>query len=107
MANYDRIDHYISNRDLDTGVVVQPGGYPLTDATYANLLAELTKHPTTPVPIQLKHDIEAFYADPLAPITTKKNPKEWAKVQTNLTIFKTMPTLGQMDPIPDEIIGEY
>jgi hypothetical protein len=103
MAKYDLIDHYIPNRDLDTGVVVSPGGYPLTDRTYAQLLAELTKHPTYPIPIQLKHDIEDFYADPLSPITTKNDPKQWEKVQTDLKIFKTMPTLGQMDPIPDHV----
>jgi hypothetical protein len=104
MANYDRIDHYISNRDLDTGANVKPGGYPLTDQTYAQLLAELTKHPTRPIPIQLKHDIQDYYADPLAPITTKKDPKQWAAVQANLKTFDTMKTLGQMDPIPDEIL---
>ncbi len=106
MTNYDRIDHYLTNRDLDTGSVVKPGGYPLTDRTYAQLLAALTKKPTPPVPIQLKHDIESFYADPLAPITTKKDPKQWAKVQTDLQTFKTLPTLGQMDPIPDEILDD-
>ena len=104
MANYDRIDHYISNRDLDTGVVVKPGGYPLTDKTYAKLLAELTRNPTRPIPIQLKHDIQNYYADPLAPITTKKDPKQWAAVQANLKTLDTMKTLGQLDPIPDEIL---
>ena len=104
MANYDRIDHYISNRDLDTGVVVKPGGYPLTDKTYAKLLAELTRNPTRPIPIQLKHDIQDYYADPLAPITTKKDPKQWAAVQANLKTLDTMKTLGEMDPIPDEIL---
>ena len=106
MDNFDRIDHFISNRDLDTGIVVKPGGYPLTDRTYAKLLAELTKHPNNPVPIQLKQDIEDFYADPLAPITTKNDPKQWAKVEADLKIFKTMSTLGQMDPIPDEALEE-
>jgi Zinc dependent phospholipase C len=105
MANYDRIDHYIPNRDLDTGIVVKPGGYPLTDRTYARLLSELVRHPTYPIPIQLKHDIEDFYADPLAPIITKNNPKQWEKVQADLKIFKIMPTLGQMNPIPDESFG--
>ena len=104
MANYDRIDHYISNRDLDTGANVKPGGYPLTDKTYARLLAELAKRPTRPIPIQLKHDIQAYYADPLAPITTKKNATQWAAVQANLKTLETMKTLGEMDPIPDEIL---
>jgi Zinc dependent phospholipase C len=106
MDNFDRIDHFISNRDLDTGIVVKPGGYPLTDRTYAKLLAELTKHPNNPVPIQLKRDIEDFYSDPLAPITTKNDPKQWVKVEADLKIFKTMSTLGQMDPIPDEALEE-
>ena len=104
MANYDRIEHYITNRDLDTGAVVRPGGYPLTDKTYAKLLAELTKLPTRPIPVQLKHDIQAYYADPLAPITTKKNATQWAAVQANLKTLETMKTLGEMDPIPDEIL---
>ncbi|HEY6377346.1 MAG TPA: zinc dependent phospholipase C family protein [Edaphobacter sp.] len=104
MANYDRIDHYLSNRDLDTGAVVKPGGYPLTDKTYAKLLAELTKHPTRPIPIQLKHDIKDYYADPLSPITTKKDATQWAAVQANLKTLDTMKTIGEMDPIPDEIL---
>ena len=106
MDNFDRIDHFISNRDLDTGIVVKPGGYPLTDRTYAKLLAELTKHPNNPVPIQLKRDIEDFYSDPLSPITTKNDPKQWVKVEADLKIFKTMSTLGQMDPIPDEALDK-
>ena len=51
------VDAYECVRDLDTGAVVKPGGYPLTDKTYAKLLAELTKHPARPIPVQLKHDI--------------------------------------------------
>jgi hypothetical protein len=105
MSDFDRIDHYIPNRDLDTGIVVSPGGYPLTDRTYAQLLAALTRHPTYPIPIQLKHDIVDFYANPFAPITTKKNPGQWKQVQANLEILKGMPTLGEMTPIPDEVFG--
>ena len=104
MANYDRIDHYISNRDLDTGQHVKPGSYSLTDQTYAKLLAELTKRPTRPIPIQLKHDLQNYYADPLAPITTKKNAKAWTAVQANLKTLETMKTVGEMDPIADEIL---
>jgi len=37
--------HPLPNRDLDTGKVVQPGGYPLTDDTYADLLHKLTRTP--------------------------------------------------------------
>jgi Zinc dependent phospholipase C len=105
LTNFDRIDHYISNRDLDTGAVVQPGGYPLTDKTYAKLLAMITQHPTNVVPTELKHDIIAYYADPTSPIITKKNPEEWAQVQANLKTLETMQTIGPLDPIPDEVLS--
>ena len=52
----------LPNRDLDTGRVVQPGGYPLTDSTYADLLHRLTHRPTQPIPSGIKLDIQAYYA---------------------------------------------
>jgi hypothetical protein len=106
LANFDRIDHYISNRDLDTGLVVKPGGYPLTDNTYAKLLAMITEHPANVVPTELKHDLVEYYADPNAPIVTKNNPGKWAQVQANLKTLATMKTIGELDPIPDEILSD-
>jgi hypothetical protein len=106
LTNYDSIDHYISNRDLDTGDVVQPGGYPLTDITYAKLLAVITKNPSNVVPNELKHDLIAYYADPQSPISTKNDPQKWEQVQTNLKTLATMKTIGELDPIPDEILAE-
>jgi hypothetical protein len=81
----------LDNRDLDTGYVVQPGGYPLTDKTYAELLAMITAHPLQAPPAGLKRDILAYYADPDAPIITKKSAKAWKKVQEQLAILQTMP----------------
>ena len=72
-----------------------PGGYPLTDKTYARLLARLTKVPTQPVPAGLKQDIIAYYADPAAPISTKKEPKEWAAVQEKLQVLIGMKTISE------------
>jgi hypothetical protein len=74
---------------------VVPGGYPLTDKTYARLLARLTKVPTQPVPAGLKQDIIAYYADPAAPISTKKEPKEWAAVQEKLQVLIGMKTISE------------
>jgi zinc dependent phospholipase C len=104
LTNFDAIDHYIANRDLDTGDVVKPGGYRLTDITYAKLLAMITKNPTNVVPFQLKHDLIAYYADPNSPIETKKDQEKWAAVQANLKILDTMKTIGTLDPIPDGIL---
>jgi len=85
----------LTDRDLDTGQPVVPGGYPLTDKTYARLLARLTKVSTQPVPAGLKQDIIAYYADPAAPISTKKEPKEWAAVQEKLQVLIGMKTISE------------
>jgi hypothetical protein len=104
LTNFDRIERYIPNRDLDTGLVVKPGGYPLADRTYATLLAMITKSPDKVVPNQLKHDLLGYYADPQAPIITRNDPKKWAQVQANLKTLETMKTIGELDPLPEEII---
>jgi hypothetical protein len=103
LTNFDHIERYIPNRDLDTGLVVKPGGYPLADKTYAILLERITQHPEKVVPLQLKHDLTAYYADPEAPIITKNDPQKWAQVQANLKTLETMKTIGELDPLPLEI----
>ena len=90
-----QIDMGLADRDLDTGQQVVPGGYPLTDKTYAKLLARITKVPTEPIPAGLKQDIIAYYADPAAPISTKKKPKEWAAVQEQLQVLMGMKTISE------------
>jgi hypothetical protein len=92
--------HPLPNRDLDTGRVVQPGGYPLTDSTYAELLHSITRKPTQPIPPGMKSDMEAYYADPSLPITTKKNAAKWAEVQADLKTLATMPTSTEPKPYP-------
>ena len=79
----------LENRDLDTGYKVKPGSYALTDQTYAQLLDRLTKL-GDPVPERLKEDIQAYYADPSAPIVTKKNRKAWKRVQVELVQLQSM-----------------
>ena len=92
--------HPLPNRDLDTGKVVQPGGYPLTDSTYATLLHRLTRAPARPIPPGIKRDIQAYYADPNALITTKSDPAKWAQVQADLVTLATMPTNPEPDAYP-------
>ena len=92
--------HPLPNRDLDTGHVVQPGGYPLTDSTYAKLLHLLTRQPNQPIPPGIKQDIQTYYANPNAPITTKNDPRLWAQVQADLATLSGMPTSPEPDPYP-------
>ena len=92
--------HPLPNRDLDTGRVVQPGGYPLTDSAYADLLHRLTRQPAQPIPPGIKEDIRAYYADPASPISTKRNPSQWAEVQADLVTLAAMPTSTEPEPYP-------
>jgi hypothetical protein len=98
MDNFDKVGDALPNRDLDTGVRVRPGGYRLTDDTYAKLLDLLTRNRSPhPVPVALQQDIMEYYADPNAPIVTKNNPKRWAQVQAELKILEAMPTTQASD----------
>jgi hypothetical protein len=92
--------HPLPNLDLDTGLVVQPGGYSLTDSTYASLLHRLTRTPAQPISPSIKADIQAYYANPASPITTKKNPDQWAQVQADLVTLASMPTSTEPPPYP-------
>jgi Zinc dependent phospholipase C len=83
----------LPDRDLDTGNPVRPGSYLLTDKTYAELLNKLTAEPDRRVPGGLRQNILAYYADPDAPISTKKNRKAWKRVETELTTLRGMPTV--------------
>jgi hypothetical protein len=89
----------IENRDLDTGAVVTPGSYKLTDKTYAELLLRLVIDPRKPIPADVKSDILHYYADPAAPILTKNNPEEWSRVQKDLKTLETMPVIEPERPV--------
>jgi hypothetical protein len=92
--------HPLPNRDLDTGQVVKPGGYLLTDQTYAELLHRLTRDPSHPIPPGIKSDVQAYYSDPDAPITTKRHRREWETVQADLKTLAAMPTSTEPAPYP-------
>jgi hypothetical protein len=92
--------HPLPNRDLDTGRVVQPGGYSLTDSAYADLLHRLTRTPAQAIPPGIKEDVQAYYANPDSPIATKKNPAKWTEVQADLATLAAMQTSTEPAPYP-------
>ncbi len=94
------LKHPLPNRDLDTGANVKPGGYVLTDTTYAKLLDRLTRNPAQSIPPGVKHDVQAYYADPNAPIATKKDSTAWKRVQDELKVLAAMPTSTEPEPYP-------
>jgi hypothetical protein len=94
----------LPNRDLDTGHVVQPGGYSLTDSTFAQLLHVLTRQPRQPIPPGIKVAIQDYYSDLDLPITTRKDPRRWKEVLADLQTLNSMPT--SPEPIPYPTFGD-
>ncbi|RZU42354.1 zinc dependent phospholipase C family protein [Edaphobacter modestus] len=92
--------HPLRNRDLDTGSVVRPGGYPLTDATYCRLVHRLAANPAQPVPPGIKADILAYYADRDVNFATKTHPAAWKTLQADLATLQTIPTNNEPLPYP-------
>jgi hypothetical protein len=92
--------HPLKNRDLDTGNVIQPGGYPLTDSTYAGLLHSLTRQPSQPIPPGIKEDVQNFYANLDINFSTKKNARLWKQVLEDLETLRGMPTSRAPEPYP-------
>lgn len=91
----DRADEIESmpNRDLDTGEKVRPGGYRLTDETYAKLLHKITHATHSHVSPELTASILDYYSDEQAPITTKDHKKQWATVQVDLAELRKLQSI--------------
>jgi hypothetical protein len=78
----------IQNLDFDTGRETRAGEYSLADKTYAHLLHDLAKHNFDQASPELRKNILSFYADPNAPISTKKNAKAWRTTEEELDKLK-------------------
>jgi len=79
----------LPNRDCDTGRETRAGEYVLTDKTYARLVDELTtRNAAGTLSPAIRENLLQFYADPSAPIATKKNAKAWRKLQEELDTLK-------------------
>jgi hypothetical protein len=83
-------DLKLTNTDFDTGRLTHAGEYPLTDKTYAHLLDQLAKHNFEQVTPELRDNLLAFYADPNAPVATKKKPKDWQRTMDELERLKSL-----------------
>jgi hypothetical protein len=81
----------LPDTDFDTGRETRAGEYALTDKAYARLLDQLAGHNFDKVSPELRDNILAFYADPNAPIATKKKPDDWKKTQDELEKLRALP----------------
>ena len=79
----------LPNENIDVGEITAAGGYRLSDRAYAQLLDKLEGHFADMAP-ELRLDILAFYGDLSAPISTKTDGAEWAKVVKELDELKVV-----------------
>jgi hypothetical protein len=79
----------LPNDNFDVGKRTPPGEYRLNDDTYAELLHRLAERHFSGVTPELQTDIEQFYADPAFPNATKRGPKRWSRVQSELAQLKS------------------
>jgi hypothetical protein len=86
----------LEEKDCDTGRPTAPGEYSLTDATYAKLLDELSKHEFKQITPELRDNILAFYAK--APQTKMRREKSWKRAQAELDRLKAWSLLPTTPP---------
>jgi hypothetical protein len=78
----------LPNDNFDTGAITGPGMYRLNDETHAKLLDALAKESFSGAPLAIRTELLEFYGHPDAPYTTKRKPKDWARVQAELEQLK-------------------
>jgi Zinc dependent phospholipase C len=76
------------NDNFDLGEVTGPGRYGLNDDARAKLLHKLAENNFASVSQDLRADLLDFYSDLHAPFATKRDPKTWTRVQTELEQLK-------------------
>jgi hypothetical protein len=81
----------VPNDNFDTGAVTPPGVYFMADDVYAKLIEKLAAQNFAGLTPELRAELLGYYADPNAPNATKRNPKEWSKVQVALQQLKSAP----------------
>jgi hypothetical protein len=79
----------LPNDNFDVGENTGPGKYGLNDDAHAKLLGKLAERKFAGVPPELCQELLHFYAEPGLPYATKRNPRAWARVQTELEQLKS------------------
>jgi hypothetical protein len=90
-------DLTLRNLDFDTGKESKAGEYTLADKTYEHLVDDLCKKSPNPIPPKLQANIVQFFANAKAP-ASKKEAKDWDKLQDDLTKLRQVPIQGDQPP---------
>ena len=78
----------------------------MADETDAHLLNDLADSSFEDVPPELRDDRLTFYANPDAPIATKRKSKDWKRVQEELKQLKTAAVVTTADGDPTSADSE-
>ena len=79
----------LPNDNFDVGEATGPGKYGLNDDAHAKLLDRLADQKFAGMSSEMRDELLHFYSEPDAPYATKRDPKAWATVQTELVQLKS------------------
>jgi len=74
----------VPNDNFDVGEFTPPGKYRMNDDAHAKLLDKLAEQSFADMSPGLRAELLDFFSDPNAPYATKRNPKEWTRVEAEL-----------------------
>jgi hypothetical protein len=77
--------------NLDVGSPTVAGKYRLADGAYAKLVDKFAKKNFAGMPPELRANVLSFYMNEDALIATKRNKKQWAKLNRELDVLRTAP----------------
>jgi hypothetical protein len=79
----------LPNNNFDVGEPTPPGKYRMNDDTHAKLLDKLAEQDFAGMTPEVRAELLTFFSDPNAPYATKRNPKEWSRVEAELRQLKS------------------
>ena len=96
LEHYHRLIHEVDegraklpNSNFDVGEDTGPGIYHLNDDTHALLLHKLAEHKFVGASVELRAELQYFFAGPDLPYVTKRNAKARAKVHADMEQLKS------------------
>ncbi len=102
LKQHDEGQLELLNDNFDLGEVTPPGKYRMNDDTHAALLDKLAEQKFASASPEIRAEMLAFYADPNSPNATKRKPKVWNKVETDLQQLKNAappPVTAEASPV--------
>ncbi len=80
----------LPNDNFDVGEATGPGQYAMNDDAHAKLLDKLAGQKFAGMSPELRGELLHFYSEPDAPYATKRDPKSWAALQSELAKLKSV-----------------